>query len=384
MANELNWVTAHAAAHYETVGLLPGDPSGKTLCAQIFLPIAARRLRVALCERYGTEPAICAKAVLGAGDKRYALTFKQQHAALVLPGQELYSDPIDAAFEAGETLALWLYFADKHTPRSRAALPTQISPAGDFCGAEFPPPTARQKKLAALQNMFCYARLEAETDEETACAVAAFGDSITAMGHWTGPLSQKLFARGGPVLLNLGISGNRVLTDTDLPFSRGRQVFGRAALTRFSWDVAALPGVRAAIIALGVNDISQPGAKRLLSPDAAQRCTSQSLISGLEKLALLCKDAGIKSVGCTITPFGGYLTYNENTARIRNEVNAWILHGGAFDRTADFASALCDPQRPDFMLPALDSGDNLHPGEAGGARMADAVDIDALVALVKA
>ncbi len=34
-----------------------------------------------------------------------------------------------------------------------------------------------------------------------------------------------------------------VLTDTDLPFSRGRQVFGRAALTRFSWDVAALPGV---------------------------------------------------------------------------------------------------------------------------------------------
>ena len=147
-------------------------------------------------------------------------------------------------------------------------------------------------------------------------------------------------------------------------------------------DVAALPGVRTVIVALGVNDISQPGGKKRWSPNGAERCTTQSLIAGFVKLLALCAEEDIKTVGCTITPFGGYLTYNETTARIRNEANDWILNGGAFNMTVDFASAVCDPQKPDFMLSTFDSGDHLHPSPAGGQKMAEAVDLAALKALL--
>jgi lysophospholipase L1-like esterase len=39
---------------------------------------------------------------------------------------------------------------------------------------------------------------------------------------------------------------------------------------------------------------------------------------------------------------------------------------------------LRDPAHPTRLLPAYDSGDHLHPGDAGNKVMADAVDINAL------
>ncbi|MDX6363656.1 MAG: hypothetical protein QOC85_2666, partial [Streptomyces sp.] len=47
-----------------------------------------------------------------------------------------------------------------------------------------------------------------------------------------------------------------------------------------------------------------------------------------------------------------------------------------FDGTLDFDAVLRDPAR---LLPAYDSGDHLHPGDAGLAALADSVDLDALV-----
>jgi lysophospholipase L1-like esterase len=45
----------------------------------------------------------------------------------------------------------------------------------------------------------------------------------------------------------------------------------------------------------------------------------------------------------------------------------------------DFDLALRDPARPQRLHPAFDSGDHLHPGDAGYRTMAAAVDIAAIV-----
>jgi lysophospholipase L1-like esterase len=58
---------------------------------------------------------------------------------------------------------------------------------------------------------------------------------------------------------------------------------------------------------------------------------------------------------------------------VRNEVNAWIRDGGAFDAVADVDAALRDPADPSRMLEAYDCGDHLHPGDAGYAKMAEVV-----------
>jgi lysophospholipase L1-like esterase len=225
-----------------------------------------------------------------------------------------------------------------------------------------------------------YCRLEVETrDTENSRIIAAFGDSITAAGVWTIPLSEKLaaaFPQG--CLLNYGIGGNRLLRDTSFPVLGNTQFYGRAGLSRFAWDIQEAPGIKTVLMALGVNDISEPGGDPGMSPDISELCSPDDLINGFKEIIAMCHDRHLCIAGCTISPFGGYKTYNEKTAGIRREVNQWILESGEFDFTIDFSAALADPDNPDCMLPKYDSGDHLHPNEAGGRAMADAVSIENL------
>jgi lysophospholipase L1-like esterase len=59
-------------------------------------------------------------------------------------------------------------------------------------------------------------------------------------------------------------------------------------------------------------------------------------------------------------------------------VNQFIRTSGVFDAVVDFDAAVRDPADPQRMLPAYDSGDHLHPGDAGYERMAAAVRLDRL------
>lgn len=45
----------------------------------------------------------------------------------------------------------------------------------------------------------------------------------------------------------------------------------------------------------------------------------------------------------------------------------------------DLDAALRDPADPSRMAAAYDSGDHLHPGDAGNRAMAEAVDLDVLM-----
>jgi len=50
-------------------------------------------------------------------------------------------------------------------------------------------------------------------------------------------------------------------------------------------------------------------------------------------------------------------------------------HGSAFDAVVDFDAVLRDPGHPRRLRAAFDSGDHLHPDDAGYRAMAEAVDI---------
>jgi lysophospholipase L1-like esterase len=60
---------------------------------------------------------------------------------------------------------------------------------------------------------------------------------------------------------------------------------------------------------------------------------------------------------------------------VRQSVNAWIRAPGNFDGVIDFDRAVQDKADPAMMDAAYDSGDKLHPKDAGYRRMADAIDI---------
>ena len=80
-------------------------------------------------------------------------------------------------------------------------------------------------------------------------------------------------------------------------------------------------------------------------------------------------------LGGTLVPFQGAGYYTPDRENIRQALNTWIRTSGAFDGVVDFDAAIRDPANPGAMLPAYDSGDHLHPGDAGYQAMAAAVDL---------
>ncbi|MBV9336200.1 MAG: hypothetical protein JO243_09940, partial [Solirubrobacterales bacterium] len=85
---------------------------------------------------------------------------------------------------------------------------------------------------------------------------------------------------------------------------------------------------------------------------------------------------------------GGTLTPDENTTiagyytpakeLTREAVNQWIRTSHAFDGVIDFDRAVRDPTDPHRLLPAYDSGDHLHPNDAGYSAMGNAVPLSLL------
>lgn len=58
---------------------------------------------------------------------------------------------------------------------------------------------------------------------------------------------------------------------------------------------------------------------------------------------------------------------------MRETVNRWIRASGEFDAVLNFDAVLRDPLDPAELLPAYDSGDHLHPNDAGYQAIADSV-----------
>jgi lysophospholipase L1-like esterase len=82
----------------------------------------------------------------------------------------------------------------------------------------------------------------------------------------------------------------------------------------------------------------------------------------------------------TLLPFGGTKRFwSEEAERDRLALNAWIRTAGVFDAVVDFDAVLRDPGHPRRLRASFDSGDHLHPGDAGYRAMAEAVDIAPLV-----
>jgi lysophospholipase L1-like esterase len=117
----------------------------------------------------------------------------------------------------------------------------------------------------------------------------------------------------------------------------------------------------------GINDIGFPG-----SPAA------EDIIAGHRQIIDRAHAMGLKVYGGTLTPFQAFMPgvyYSSEGEAKRQAVNQWIRTGKGYDAVIDFDKAIRDPGNPARIRAAYDSGDNLHPNDAGYRAMADAVDL---------
>jgi lysophospholipase L1-like esterase/opacity protein-like surface antigen len=200
--------------------------------------------------------------------------------------------------------------------------------------------------------------------------VVAFGDSITdgylstpdTNRRWPDFLARRL---PGRAVVNEGISGNRILQDAFSGYPDGRTA-GVNALARLNHDLISQPGVRTAIVLEGINDINSG-------------TSAGDVIAGLKEIAAELHAARIRVLAGTLTPIKGCTCGSDAHLAAREQVNAFIRdNGGVFDGWVDFDAAVRDPADPEMMRAVYDSGDHLHPSDAGYSAMAAAVPLDRL------
>jgi lysophospholipase L1-like esterase len=337
--------------------------------------------RVRLSNAFGTRPLTVTGATIGRSAGGAAvrpeslrhLTFRGSRAVTVRPGDELASDPAPLRVSPLDTLTVTLYLAKPTGPATyhMAATATTYRAGGDHradVGADaFTETTHSWYYLAGVDVLGAAPRRD---------VVAAFGDSITdgaastvdANNRYPDELAELLVARGEMRgVLNAGIGGNRVLTDSPC--------LGARATTRFPQDVLDEPRVGTVVVLEGINDIGFAALPPSQDPcfSGGPDVTAAQLIAGHRELVRRAHARGITAVGATMLPYKGALYYTENGEAVRDQVNEWIRTSGEYDAVVDLDRIMAAPGDPDLLNPAYDSGDRLHPNDAGYHAMAVAI-----------
>jgi hypothetical protein len=105
--------------------------------------------------------------------------------------------------------------------------------------------------------------------------------------------------------------------------------------------------------------------------------TSDQLINGLKQLISQAHQAGIQFLCSTLTPYNGSGGWTQQGETERAAIDSFIRGAGSgCDAIVDQDTATHDPANPIRYLPSFDSGDHLHPNEAGLQAIANAVNLN--------
>lgn len=374
------WVGTWEAAQEapRTTGLSHAGFTGETVRDIVHISAGGSQIRIRVSNVFGTRP-------LRIGDVRVALSrtgartvpgtshrvmFGGRYRVTIPAGARRFSDAVRMRVGAAQELAVSMFVDGASGPASwhpAALASSYYSKAGDYA--------ASANGLAYPHRMTAWYFLDGVDVVNPALngAVVAFGASTSdgvgstfgANERYTDDLASRLLALPAGLrlsVLNAGIPGNQLLA------AAARA--GQSGVARFYRDALAQSDVRVIIVWEGTNDIGRRPA-----------ITARQLISGYQKLIAAAHARGVAVVGATLQPDEGSTYYTAHGNRVRQEVNRWIRTSGAFDSVADFDKVLRDPLDPARLLPEYDSGDHLHPNDAGYLAIADTISPWALAGL---
>ncbi len=381
------WAGSWAASQQipEPQNALPADDlRDATLRQIVHLSAGGSTLRVHLSNAFGTAPlhltsAHIARPISASSAATDVVTdtplaFAGAPDVIIPAGAEYISDPVNFNAPPGSDLAITIHYdappvQQTGHPGSRA---TSYLVHGDQVSA---PNLANPKTIDHWYQISAVDVTNVAAKEKSSAAIVILGDSITD-GHgattngndrWPDVFAarlrrQKKFQAIG--VLNQGIGGNHLLTDG----------LGPNALARFDRDVLAQTSIRWLIVLEGVNDLG--GLARTGEVPAADHAALVSrLAAAYQQIVTRAHAHGIFVAGATILPYTGSDYYHPDATSEADRIalNDWIRAPGHFDAVIDFDKLTRDPQQPNRMLPAYDSGDHLHPGPAGYRAMGEFV-----------
>ncbi len=355
-----------------------GPWTDRTLRLVVHTSAGGPRVRIRLDNTFASAPVRVASATVAlqgvgaaARSAPVPLSFRGAAGTAIPAGAQEFSDPL--GFEVPPDTNLLVSF---HLPGTVTAAPVHrlaqqtsyVSEPGDHAGDG--------SATAYTSAVTAWPLLTGVDVGGGPGSVVLLGDSITdgekstagANRRWPDVLARRLLAQDEVPrygVLNQGISANRVVTDRYPGDGVSTDTGGVSALHRLDRDVLAQTSARSVVVFQGVNDVRW-GA------------TADEVVTGLREIAARGHERGLRTLAATIAPCEGETRCTAAADAQRVAVNEWIRGNEDFDGVLDFDAVLRDPDRPARMLPAYDSGDHLHPGDAGLAALAESVDLGLL------
>jgi len=362
---------------------LSGDT---TVRSYVRVSAGAKRVRLRFSNTYGTTPlaidnvrisigVTAGRDELVAGSTR-RVTFNGHDTALVAPGAEYVSDPVELSVPALSLVAVTYHLPTPPAVASLKGLPGGFAytTAGQFEGDGPLPAARRANRLFQLSGVEVEAGARAGT-------IAILGDSITerggasidGKGRWPDVVAARLQsspAYRGFGIVNLSTSGGRLAKDNT----------GPAGLARMDREVFSQPGLHTIVLFIGVNDLGKLSREAPVTPENRAEVV-RAVLGGYRQIVTRARDRGIRVVAVPLLPFEGNRGYRSDAdaEADRQQINAWIRRPGNLDGVIDLDAVVRDPARPTRILQAYDSGDHLHPSAAGQDAMGAAVRLDVLV-----
>jgi lysophospholipase L1-like esterase len=374
------WVATWGAAMMASQAGHAPDFTGQTLRQIVHVSAAGEQARVWFSNRFGPEPLVIGAAHIALRTNAdaidissdHAVTFNGNASVTIPPGATIASDPVAVHVPAFADIAVSSYFPNHTMGKTQHGLANQTSyrASGNQTSATSLTDTAKP-----LQSWYFLTGVDVVAPGES--AVVTLGDSITdgarstpdSNHRWPDDLAARLAAdanaKAAGVLgvVNVGISGNRVLLDGT----------GPNALARFNRDVLARSGARDLIVLESINDITRYTDDHQPYGDLEQR-----LELAYAQMAAQAHQHGIRIFGATLTPYGGCVCFTPEGEAVRDGLNHWIRTSPVLDGYVDFDKATRDPQHPLQYLPQYDSGDHVHASDAGYQVIANAIDLSLL------
>jgi len=381
------WIGTWATAAQPAIPKSVQTYHNQTLRLVVHISAGGNKVRIKLSNIYGDKPLVIGAAHIARRssaadiDPASDRTLKfQSLASITIPaGAMVVSNPVELDVPALSDLAISLFLPESteaKTVHSLAKQTSYLSPeTGDATAAAKFPVGKPIRTWPFLTGV----------DVEAApgsFSIVALGSSLTdgdgtttdTNGRWPDVLAARLQKDSGRRVeigvLNEGIIGNRLLHDS--PKAAGNpfgDALGESGLARFDRDVLTQSGVKYVVLGLGINDILFPAFP--FTP-SGETVTADQIIAGYRELIARAHKKGIRIIGTTNpafenSDFQGFVTsfFTPEREAQRQKVNSWIMTSGEFDGAVDLDKVLRDPSRPTQLLPAYDSGDHLHPNNAG-------------------
>jgi len=364
--------TSAQAAWTGTWGVTPQSGGNsfnqQTIRQIVYTSAGGSSARLRLSNLFGAQSAVISDvhiALAGSGSSiqpgtDHVVTFGGSGSVTIGAGAEANSDSIPMTIPSLAEVAISFYLPNSTNVQTihQFSFQSNYVANGDVSGS------TNLSVVSTPASYFLITNLDVQSPALTG-AVVTLGASITdgyastqnANHRWPNFLAQRLSSAGIDVgVINQGVSGNQLLNNNNT----------LSALNRFQHDAVGQPNVKWVIFSDDpINDVGNNSS-----------ITGAQLIAGVKQLISQAHSNGLKFLGSTLTPFHGAGGWTAAGETARDQYNAFILSSSSgCDGVVDQDTATHDPSNPTQFLPAYDSGDHIHPNDAGYQAIANAVNL---------